>query len=78
MKNSVKISTRKSPDWSEENLTVDFNQLYLSQVKNFFRACNDQPAELISGEWALATMHVIEAIRRSNAYSSAVRIPLYD
>ncbi len=77
-KNTICMSNRKDSSWKEELLEVDFDKIYHNQLREFVAACNGNSHNLITGEEALNTMQVVEAIRRSHAYSTTVKLPIYD
>ena len=70
MNNSIKYNTKDNVKWTEKNIDVDFDKIYHREYTNTLNAFAGKHGYIVSGEEAYATMEVIEAIRRSHAYSS--------
>ncbi len=76
--NTIKYNTENDNAWKEIKLEVDFDKIYHEQLRDFIKACRGEQTSLITGEAAVKTMHVIEGVRRSHAYATAVKLPLFD
>jgi len=77
-KNTIRTSKRDVKDWSETRFDVKFDDIYFDQLRAFFAACRGKGGAIVSGRESIKTMEVVEAVRRSHAYSTSVRLPLYD
>ena len=76
-KNELRYYLNQDKEWTTLKLEIDFEDIYLTQIREFFKLCKGQKASLVTGMQALKTMHVIEGIRRSHTYSTSVKLPLY-
>lgn len=78
IKNEIKYSHKNNETWKKINVKVDFDEIYYNQLKNFIAACNGKEYNLITGEESVKTLQVVEAIRKSCAYSTSVKLPLFE
>jgi predicted dehydrogenase len=78
MKNTVTYNTKENTDWTEEKISVDFDKIYHAEYMNVFNYLAEKDGYVVTGEDAYATMEIIEAVRRSHAYSTTVKVPMYD
>lgn len=74
----VRYNIKDEQAWKEIKLDVDFDTIYYDQLRDFVAACHGKPTDLITGAQAVDTMQVVEAVRRSHAYATTVRLPLFD
>lgn len=75
--NTIRVNRPGETEWTVEEVEVDFDQIYHHQLREFFKACAGEPAELIFGDAAVKTMEVVEAVRRSHAVGTGVKLPLF-
>jgi len=78
IKNTLRYNTKDNHEWVEEKIEVDFDKIYHIQYKNVMNVFSGNDGYIVPGDAAYATMEVIEAIRRSQSYSTKVKLPLYD
>jgi len=79
--NEIRTWLKGETGWMSEELEVDFDEIYRTQMRAFARACQGAglgEVNLIGVDRALETMHFIEAVRRSRSHGSVIRLPLYD
>ncbi|MBN1521872.1 MAG: Gfo/Idh/MocA family oxidoreductase [Candidatus Aureabacteria bacterium] len=75
---TIRYHTKDNESWNESKFDIDFDTIYHDQLRDFVAACQGKQTSLIMGESGLKTMQVIEGIRRSHAYSTTVKVPLFD
>jgi predicted dehydrogenase len=78
IKKTIRYNTKENTEWSEKKIDVDFDKIYHTEYMNAFKFFAGEDGYVVSGEDAYATMEVIEAVRRSHAYSTVVKVPLYN
>ena len=77
-KNIITFNTKDKQEWEEQKLEVNFDEIYHTQYRNIFAAFRGENGYTVSGDESYATMEVIESIRRSHAYGTRVKLPLYN
>ena len=74
----VALWEKDAKAWSVEKLTVDWNEIYGSEYRDFLANCQGKKAETVEGGSALHVLEVVEAMRRSHSSGGIVRLPLWD
>jgi predicted dehydrogenase len=76
--NKITFNTKDNRKWVERKLQVNFDEIYHTEYRNLFTQFRNEDGYIVSGDASYATMEVIEAIRRSHAYGTRVKLPLYN
>ena len=76
--NKIIYNTKSKQDWITENISVDFDDIYLEEYQNVISYFNGTDSEVVTGKQAYKSLEVIEAVRRSHSYGNRIKLPLYD
>ncbi|MDA1306145.1 MAG: Gfo/Idh/MocA family oxidoreductase [Acidobacteria bacterium] len=76
--NELHLWAEGDKEWTVEKFSVEWDEVYGDEYRDFFRVCRGGEAPLVPGRDALHVMEIIEATRRSHSSGTRVRLPLWD
>ena len=72
--NEIKIFKNNKKKGIVKKLNNDFNNIYTTQLRQFWALIKNKKNNLCTGDEAYHTMQIIEGIRKSNKYGKTVKV----
>ena len=72
--NTLRIFTNNKKKAIEKKINYNFNNIYITQLRQLWALINNKKSNLCNGEEAYHTMQIIEAIRKSNKSGKKIKI----
>ena len=72
--NTLRIFSNNKKKAIEKKINYNFNNIYITQLRQLWALINNKKSNLCNGEEAYHTMQIIEAIRKSNKSGKKIKI----
>ena len=72
--NKIKIFKNNKKKAIEKKLNYNFNNIYFTQLRQFWSLIKNKSSNLCTGDEAYHTMQIIEGIRNSNKFGKQIQI----
>ena len=72
--NKIKIFKNNKKKVIEKKLNYNFNNIYLTQLRQFWSLIKNKSSNLCTGDEAYHTMQIIEGIRKSNKFGKQIQV----
>jgi predicted dehydrogenase len=72
--NKLRIFNNNKKKWIEKKISYNFNNIYLTQLRQFWSLIKNKKNNLCTGNEAYHTMQIIEGIRSSNKFGKKIQI----